>query len=303
VGREQVSEIQRARMLTAMSEVAAERGAANATVAHVVARSGVSRRTFYEMFRDREDCLAEAFGVAVDRAAGRVVPAYQAARGWQAQLRAAVMALLLFIEDEPDMGRLLVVEALGGGPRVLEHRAEILARLVAVVDEGRELARTQPPPLTAEGVLGGAFALVHARLPQREGVPLTDLLGPLMGLIVGPYLGAAAARRELERPAPQLHHAQPREHRDPLRGLEMRLTYRTVRVLVAVGAHPGASNRAVAHAAGVEDQGQISKLLRRLENLGLIHNTGQGHAKGEPNVWTLTQRGHEIEQTIKTQTG
>jgi AcrR family transcriptional regulator len=110
-------------MITAMAEVAGERGAANATVAHVVARSGVSRRTFYEMFSDREDCLAAAFAEAVERAARRALPAYQSERGWQARLRAGIAALLLFLEDEPDMGRLLVVEALGGGPRVLAHRA------------------------------------------------------------------------------------------------------------------------------------------------------------------------------------
>jgi AcrR family transcriptional regulator/DNA-binding MarR family transcriptional regulator len=303
LGREKVSEIQRARMLTAMTEVAAERGAANATVAHVVARSGVSRRTFYEMFSDREDCLAEAFEVATDRAAERVIPAYLAERTWQARLRAGIAALLLFIDDEADMGRLCIVEALGGGPRVLAHRAQIMARLVALVDEGRELAKTAPPPLTAEGVLGGALALVHARLPRRDAVPVTDLLGPLMGLIVGPYLGPTAARREIERPAPEFTHAAPREHADPLRGLDMRLTYRTVRVLAVVGAQPGGSNRAIANAAGVEDQGQISKLLRRLESLGLIHNTGEGHSRGEPNVWTLTPRGSEVEQTIRAQTG
>jgi AcrR family transcriptional regulator len=303
VGREKVSEIQRARMLTAMTEVAAERGAANATVAHVVARSGVSRRTFYEMFRDREDCLAEAFEVATSRAAERVIPAYEAERGWQARLRGGIAALLLFLDDEPDMGRLCVVEALGGGPRVLARRAEIVAHLVAAVDQGRGLARTEPPPLTAEGVLGGAFALVHARLLTRDSAPLTDLLGPLMGLLVGPYLGPSAARKEIERPAPRFNHAAPRAHSDPLRGLAMRLTYRTVRVLAAVGAQPGASNRAIANAAGVEDQGQISKLLRRLESLGLIRNTGEGHTKGEPNVWTLTPRGSEVEQAIRAQTG
>ena len=303
VGREQVSEIQRARMITAMAEVAGERGAANATVAHVVARSGVSRRTFYEMFSDREDCLAAAFTEAVQRAARRVLPAYGSERGWPARLRAGIAALLVFLEDEPDMGRLLIVEALGGGPRVLAHRAEIVTGLVGVVDEGRVLAKVPPPPLTAEGVLGGAFALVHARLLQRDPVPLTRLLGPLMGLILGPYLGPAAARREIERPAPKLMRAARPEHSDPLRGLDMRLTYRTVRVLIAVGSEPGASNRTVAHAAGVEDQGQISKLLRRLESLGLIHNTGSGHAKGEPNAWTLTLRGSEVEQTIRAQTG
>ena len=51
------------------------------------------------------------------------------------------------------------------------------------------------------------------------------------------------------------------------------------------------SNREVATFAGVSDPGQISKLLRRLERLGLLVNTGAGHAKGEPNAWALTTRG------------
>jgi AcrR family transcriptional regulator len=303
VGREQVSEIQRARMITAMAEVAGERGAANATVAHVVARSGVSRRTFYEMFSDREDCLAAAFAEAAQRAQRRVLTAYGVEQGWRERLRAGTAALLLYLEEEPAMGQLLIVEALGGGPRVLAHRAQLVHLLVEEVDKGRTLARTAPLPLTAEGVLGGAFALVHARLSKHDPAPLSELLGPLMGLIVGPYLGVAAARRELERPAPKLARSAQRERSDPLRGLDMRLTYRTVRVLMAVGSQPGASNKAIARAAGVEDQGQISKLLRRLESLGLVQNTGEGHTKGEPNVWTLTPRGAEVQQAIEAQTG
>ncbi len=63
---------------------------------------------------------------------------------------------------------------------------------------------------------------------------------------------------------------------DPLRELGIRLTYRTVMVLMAVAAHPGSSNRMVADEAGISDQGQISKLLRRLEGLGLIEIAGDG---------------------------
>jgi hypothetical protein len=44
-------------------------------------------------------------------------------------------------------------------------------------------------------------------------------------------------------------------------------------------------------AAGIADQGQISKLLARLHSLGLLENTGGDHAKGEPNAWHLTARG------------
>jgi DNA-binding PadR family transcriptional regulator len=83
----------------------------------------------------------------------------------------------------------------------------------------------------------------------------------------------------------------------------MRLTYRTVRVLMGIAGHPGASNRTVAHASGISDQGQISKLLARLESLGLAENTGRGHPKGAPNAWRLTARGQEVEGAIRLQTG
>jgi DNA-binding MarR family transcriptional regulator len=78
----------------------------------------------------------------------------------------------------------------------------------------------------------------------------------------------------------------------------MRLTYRTVRVLMAVAANPGSSNRAVADGAGIKDQGQISKLLARLQGLGLIENTGVGSARGGPNVWRLTEKGREVHGAV-----
>ena len=67
-----VADIQRARMVAAMVEVVRERGVARVAVAHVVARSGVSRRTFYELFEDRDECLMAAFELALARAAHRV---------------------------------------------------------------------------------------------------------------------------------------------------------------------------------------------------------------------------------------
>jgi len=56
----------------------------------------------------------------------------------------------------------------------------------------------------------------------------------------------------------------------------------------------------VGEAAGVHDQGQISKLLARLERLGLIHNAGQGQPRGERNAWGLTARGFEVQTALGT---
>jgi hypothetical protein len=128
-----------------------------------------------------------------------------------------------------------------------------------------------------------------------------------MGMIVLPYLGPAAARKEIERPAPKRSTKRPVVHTHPLQGLPMRLTYRTMRVLLSVaelggrGSYP--SNRAVAESAGIGDQGQASKLLARLHRLGLIENQGGDPARGEPNAWVLTTTGKEVHETITNLSG
>jgi AcrR family transcriptional regulator len=317
VASEHVGDIQRARILAAMVEVASERGVGNATVSHVVARSGVSRRTFYELFEDREDCFLAAFDEAVRWIAAVMVPAYESERGWRERIRVSLAALLEFLEREPGVGRLVIVQTLAAGPRALERRQRVLERVIAIMEEGRGVAKRGEslPPLTGEGVVGGALSLIHSRLlahppqavgssrtVQDNGSPLVELLGPLMGMIVLPYLGPAAVRRELAQPTPKAAGAGRRVAADPLRDLEMRLTYRTVRVLLAIGDLGGRgsrpSNREVGDAAGIRDQGQVSKLLARLEHLGLIQNAGEAHVKGEPNAWTLTERGADVREAV-----
>jgi AcrR family transcriptional regulator len=299
--REHVSEIQRLRILGAMGEVAAQRGAGAVTVAHIVARAGVSRRTFYDLFEDRQACFLAAFEEALSQAARTVMPAYRGSGSWRERTRAALWALLVFFDGHPAAARLCVVEALAAGPRALERRQEVVQLLIAAVDEGRaEVPKgsRQPPPLTADGVVGAVLSVIHARLlgPRRE--PLAGLLGELMGMVVLPYLGPAGARREVERPTPPPLPTQIEGVSDPLGGLDMRITYRTVRVLITIAANPGASNRQVAAMAGISDQGQVSKLLARLLHLGLARNEGDGAIRGTPNAWFLTDRGQRIERAV-----
>ncbi len=303
--REHVTEIQRVRILAAMADVAAERGAGAASVAHIVARAGVSRRTFYDLFEDREDCFLAAFDEAVAQAARTVLSAYGEEVKWRERIRAGLLALLVFCEEQPSLARLCVVEALAAGPRALERRAEVLDQLLWAVEEGRSERPSrvpEPPPLAAEGAVGAVLSVIHRRLIASGSEPLTPLLGELMSAMVLPYLGAQAAQKELHRPAPQIKKRKNHAHHDPLEGLDMRITYRTVRVLMTIGSGPGASNRKIAGDAGISDQGQVSKLLTRLESLGLVRNDGVGHAKGAPNAWVLTPRGLEVESAIRVQT-
>jgi AcrR family transcriptional regulator len=314
--RGHVKEIQRARMIAAMIDVVSERGRSNATVAHVVARSGVSRRTFYEVFDDFEDCFLAALDQSIARASEYVLGEYDVAKKWRTRIRAALIGLLEFLEDEPAMGRLCIVETLGAGQKVHERRLRAVDAVIAVIDEGRGESRsaTALPLLTTEGVVGGVLSVLHARLLERRdsllacpspamgGPRMGELTGSLMGMIVLPYLGPAAAQKESSRPAPERRSRPRAASSDPLRDLEMRLTYRTVRVLLSIAALGGRgsypSNREVGAAAGIDDQGQISKLLSRLEKLGLIENSGAGQVRGAPNAWALTKKGVEVEQLV-----
>jgi AcrR family transcriptional regulator len=304
----QLTEIQRSRLIAGAVGAIEELGYARTTVGHITRRASVSRRTFYELFANREECLAAVLEDLVGLIGLELAAADLDGLRWGERVRRGLWVILSFFDREPALARVCVVQALRGGPRVLERREEILAGLAAVVDEGRgEGARGgECTPLTAEGLVGAAFAIVYARLLRGERRPLVGLLGELMGMIVLPYLGPAAARREQARPVPAPRRAARSESArgaqgagDPLRGVPVRLTYRTARVLEGVAEQPGASNRMVGDYAGVMDPGQISKLLARLERVGLLANTGLGHSRGEPNAWTLTPKGELLARSIR----
>jgi AcrR family transcriptional regulator len=313
-----IVEIQRSRLLAAALGALDELGYGSTTVTDVTSRARVSRRTFYEFFADREECLAAALEDALALVREELERAGLEGLGWRERVRTGLSVILAFFEREPVLARVCVVQALRGGPGVLARREQVLASLVAVVDEGRlESARGgECSALTAEGLVGAAFAIVYARLLRRERQPLSGLLGELMAMIVLPYLGPAAARREQARPAPaRLTGISPAAATtatgvgvgsDPLEGVAMRLTYRTARVLHGVaemgrrGSSP--SNREVGECAGISDAGQVSKLLARLERLGLLSNTSGGHARGEPNAWSLTPKGERVTGSIHAHT-
>jgi AcrR family transcriptional regulator len=295
-----VQDSERTRIFEALAAVVSTQGGGAVTLAEVAARAGISLRKLRARFADVEACYLAAFEWCSQNAGGAMAQAYEGEHGWVEGIRSAITVLLELIDQEPDLARLWIVYALGAGPRVLRRRAAAIATLAEYVDRGRLEARVRAelPAITAEGVVGALLVVLQTRLLAARPESPRELRGELMSLVLLPYLGSVVARRELERPVRRRRSRPPRSGRAMEEGVGMRVTYRTARVLSAIAERPGASNREIANRAEIVDQGQISKLLGRLEAQGLIANVGGGGLRGAPNAWELTLRGEQLQQTI-----
>ncbi len=303
--------MQRSRLLVAAVGTVVELGWEGASVAGITQRAGVSRRTFYEMFENREECLVAVLESAMAQITDEIAEAKLAGMPWRERVRGGLWVILCFFDRERALAHVCIVESRRGGGIALAYRQRIIEGLVEIIDEGRaegSLAGDKAAAgLVAQGVIGGVSEVLYSLLLNARREPLHELLGQLMGMIVLPYMGTAAARREQARPVPALalESTEPLNGKvkaedvsDPLAVLPMRLTYRTARVLQALAEHPGQSNREVADQVGIGDQGQTSKLLSRLARLGLLVN-GEP-VKGERNKWVLTTTGRQVTRSIQS---
>jgi AcrR family transcriptional regulator len=196
-----LAEMQHGKVLCGAVQAFDEMGYRGATVSQIIARARVSRSAFYELFADRDECLAAILAAAAGSVAGDLSAARVEALAWSERVRATLLAILEFFDREPAVARVCVVESLRAGPVALERRARILARLAVVLDEGRveHPGATHCTPLTAEGLVGAVFAILHSRLLRERPEPLSELTHDLDAILLLPYLGEAQVPRERSR--------------------------------------------------------------------------------------------------------
>jgi AcrR family transcriptional regulator len=183
LAREVVLASQRGRMIEAMVEAVAEKGYAPTTVADVVAGAGVSRRTFYEHFSDKEDCFLAAYDAGVDILLGHLVEQAAAAGGldWRERTRRGVRAYLDVLAAEPAFARTFLIEVVAAGPRALDRRAEVHGRFVELLRTQVTLARADHPELPEvpdevfAAIVGGVNEVVSGWVREGRGERLPEL--------------------------------------------------------------------------------------------------------------------------------
>jgi AcrR family transcriptional regulator len=128
--RDVVERSQRSRLLGAVVDVVADKGYAATTVADIIAGAGVSRTTFYQQFKDKEDCFLEAYRKGADAQFRKVVEALESATDPLERLRRNVRAYLAALVDYPACARAFLLEVGAAGPRALAIKDEVALRYV-----------------------------------------------------------------------------------------------------------------------------------------------------------------------------
>jgi AcrR family transcriptional regulator len=179
MGREAVARNQRARLYGGMIESVAQRGYQATTVAHVIGLAGVSRRAFYELFANKEQCFLGSYDIVIASTHRLMLEAWASERGWANRLHSACRALLDETAQSPNGPRLVLVEALGVGVRARErlHLAGLtFERLVAAAFEASP-HQIGFPRMIPRALVGGVRHLAFVRLlceRERELLSMTD---------------------------------------------------------------------------------------------------------------------------------
>jgi AcrR family transcriptional regulator len=197
--RDVVEASQRTRLLEAVGRAVAERGYAAATIDDVVRGAGVSKKTFYEHFADKEDCFLAAYQTASEELLHRVSEAHAAHEDWLARTRAGIVAYLRWLAADPALARVFLIEVAAAGPRALECRELMRDRYAELIRERHAGAATDArPPIEIFPAVVAAVDDVVVRHIRDQGAQDLPELEPLLlylqvALLAGPQAAAASA--------------------------------------------------------------------------------------------------------------
>jgi AcrR family transcriptional regulator len=175
---------QRARMLEAITRAVAEKGYARVTVADIVGLAGVSRRTFYEQFEDKEDCLLAAAAEGTAAVLASMVESAQtvgADAGWQEILAAGIEAYVSALASHPDFTRTFLVDIPGTSPRAIQLRRDLRDRFVELYRFVAQRATAEEPDLGEvpepylRALVGGTAELIHQHVLKSDPERIDEL--------------------------------------------------------------------------------------------------------------------------------
>ena len=167
-------------LLEAATQLFGSYGYHAATVPMIVAEAGSSVGSFYAYFRNKEDVFAavlEALGEKIDRLIQQAkFSVADPLRG----IPVAVESLFLFLVENPQEARILIVESSGLSPRLEKVRRAILRQQAEQVSHSLELASANlsvaNPAIAAHCLVGAVYEALYSWLeqPVSERLPAIE---------------------------------------------------------------------------------------------------------------------------------
>jgi AcrR family transcriptional regulator len=193
---------QRERILDAVADVSSLAGYSAMSVEDIIVTAGVSRRTFYDHFADKQEAFLAAYDAVVMQLVQRVQEAFMANTTFAGRVRDCLAAFLGFVASEPRFADMCIVEVLAAGPQAIERRNGVMSTFAQMVNAAAEADDScqQPPAITAETLVGGIYEVVYSRVIQGQTATLLGLVPDLGYSLMLPYIGQAAAKREAAKP-------------------------------------------------------------------------------------------------------
>jgi len=174
----------RSRVLEGMAHAVSRKGYAETTIADIVGEASVSRRTFYEHFDSKAECLIALYGAASHNALKVLRGAIDPAHGWQTQVERALKAYLDGMAANPVLVRTLFIDILHLGPEGLAARrrvnSEIAEFILQIVNRGSDQAVTRD---MAMAIVGGITDLVLEHIEQDKATKRGELGEPASRLV------------------------------------------------------------------------------------------------------------------------
>jgi AcrR family transcriptional regulator len=201
LSRETVARSQRERALRAMVEAVADRGYAETRVVDVIERAGLSRKTFYELFGDKEECFLAAYDEVSGRLYAVTEEAFENAAGqpWAERIREAITALVEELAADQAAARFAVIEVLAAGPKALARRDAAIRQFTGFIDAGRSESSLELPGLTSTAIVGGIYELLYTEILHGATSQIPTRVPEIVYWITQPFLGPERAAEERER--------------------------------------------------------------------------------------------------------
>ena len=197
-----VREAQRVRMLAAMVQAVADKGYGRVAVADVIERAGVSRKTFYEQFANKDECFLAAYDATVDELLATIDDALDAlAPDWLAAHRAAVSAYLETLAAREEFAKAFLIEVLGAGPEALSRREAVQERFAAQLRDVHRRARLDIPEIpevpsyTFRAAVGAVTELVTAHVLEHGARTLPELADAVLDVQLALLVGREVAEQ------------------------------------------------------------------------------------------------------------